>query len=183
MVKLTSFSAITVACGALDSQRTCRRMPKRLEMLRTSMSVPGACGAWAVKASGRRLDLADRLQPLAGLHVEMRHGLQQRLQVGVLRAHEDVVERAGLDDLAVMGDDDFLGHVGDDAEIMRDQEHGHAELGLEVADQLQDLRLDRDIESGGRLVGDQQRRAADQRHGDHGALAEPARQLEGVGIR
>ena len=49
--------------------------------------------------------------------------------------------------------------------------------------QLQDLRLDGDVERGGRLVGDQQRRPADQRHGDHRPLAQPARQLEGIALR
>jgi hypothetical protein len=41
----------------------------------------------------------------------------------------------------------------------------------------QDLRLDGHVERGGRLVGDQQRRVAGQRHGDHHALAHAARQL------
>ena len=48
---------------------------------------------------------------------------------------------------------------------------------------MQDLRLDGDVERGGRLVGDQQRRPADQRHGDHGALAQAARQFEGIGAQ
>ena len=46
---------------------------------------------------------------------------------------------------------------------------------------LQDLRLDRDVERRRRLVGDQQRRAADQRHGDHRALAQAAGKLERIG--
>ena len=63
---------------------------------------------------------------------------------------------------------------------MGDQEHGHAEFGLQFDDELQDLRLDRDVERGCRLVGDQERRAAHQRHRDHRALAQPARQFEGI---
>ena len=43
--------------------------------------------------------------------------------------------------------------------------------------QPQDLRLDGDVERGRRLVGDQQRRAAHQRHGDHHALAQAAGKL------
>ena len=49
-------------------------------------------------------------------------------------------------------------------------------------DQLQDLRLDGDVERGGRLVGDQQRRPADQRHRDHRALAQAAGKLERIGV-
>jgi hypothetical protein len=39
---------------------------------------------------------------------------------------------------------------------------------------ISDLRLDGDVERGGRLVGDQHFRIAGERHGDHGALAHAA---------
>ena len=52
---------------------------------------------------------------------------------------------------------------------------------LQVADQLQDLRLRRDVERGGRLVGDQQLRLERQRHGDHRALALAAGELMRIG--
>ena len=52
-----------------------------------------------------------------------------------------------------------------------------AELALQVGEQPQDLRLHRDVERGGRLVGDQQLGLAHQRHGDHHALAQAAREL------
>ena len=48
---------------------------------------------------------------------------------------------------------------------------------LSWRDQVEDLRLDRDVERGGRLVGDQQLRIAGERHGDHHALAHAAREL------
>ena len=59
-------------------------------------------------------------------------------------------------------------------------------------DQRQDLRLDRHVERGGRLVGDQQRRLARQRHRDHRRAAacrrkagadSPARAARGSGMR
>src|SRR5207247_7045440 len=43
-------------------------------------------------------DLADRLQALAGLHVEARHCPQQGAQIGMAGAAEDVVEGAALHD-------------------------------------------------------------------------------------
>ncbi len=46
-----------------------------------------------------------------------------------------------------------------------------------AAHQLEDLRLDRHVERGGRLVGDQQARLAGQRHRDHHALAHAAAKL------
>ena len=50
-------------------------------------------------------------------------------------------------------------------------------LSLQLAHQVEDLRLDRHVERGGRLVGDQQLRVAGQRHRDHHALPHAAGQL------
>ena len=60
---------------------------------------------------------------------------------------------------------------------MGDHDDGHAQLVAQVVHQLQDLRLDRHVQRGGRLVGDQQLRLAGQRNGDHDALAHTAGQL------
>ena len=60
---------------------------------------------------------------------------------------------------------------------MRDQHDGHAEARLQLAQQLEDLRLDGDVERGRRLVGDQQLGVAGERHGDHHALAHAAGEL------
>ena len=116
------------------------------------------------------------------MHVEARDGAEQGFQVGMARFREDVAHLAGFHHLAPVHDHDFLGDVGDHAQIVGDHQHRHAKLGLKVAEQLEDLRLDGDVEGGGRLVRDQQRRVADQRHGDHRALAETAGKLEGVGV-
>ena len=48
---------------------------------------------------------------------------------------------------------------------------------LQRAHQIEDLRLDRDVERGRRLVGDQQLRVAGERHRDHHALPHAAREL------
>ena len=48
---------------------------------------------------------------------------------------------------------------------------------LQIAQQVENLRLDRDVERGRRLVGDEQRRAARQRERDERALPQAARQL------
>ena len=50
-------------------------------------------------------------------------------------------------------------------------------LGLDSLDQLEDLGLDRHVEGGRRLVGDEQLGIAGERHRDHHALAHAARQL------
>jgi hypothetical protein len=58
-----------------------------------------------------------------------------------------------------------------------DEDHGETQLLLELGDQLQDLRLDGDVERGGRFVGDEQLRLARERHRDQHALAHAARHL------
>ena len=95
----------------------------------------------------------------------------------MLRALEHVVHRPGLDDLAVLHHADPVGDLAHDAEIVGDEQHRHAEAGLQVLQQRQDLRLHGDVERGGRLVGDQQVRLVGERHRDHDALALPAGEL------
>ena len=47
----------------------------------------------------------------------------------------------------------------------------------EIGEQLEDLRLDGDVERGGGLVGDDERGVHDERHGDDDALAHAAGEL------
>ena len=55
-------------------------------------------------------------------------------------------------------------------------------VGLQLAHQVEDLRLDGDVERRRRLVGDQQLGLGGQRHGDHHPLRLPARQLVRVAV-
>ena len=71
-----------------------------------------------------------------------------------------LVERRLLDDPAGVHHHHPVGGLGDHAEVVRDQDHRHCGLVLQVAQQVEDLRLDGDVERGGRLVGDQQLRLA-----------------------
>ena len=48
---------------------------------------------------------------------------------------------------------------------------------LELAHQIEDLRLDGHVEGRGRLVGDQELRIAGERHGDHHPLPHAAGEL------
>ena len=90
--------------------------------------------------------------------------------------------RAPLDDLAVVHHADPVGHLAHDAEIVGDEQHRHVELGLELEQELEDLRLDGDVERGGRLVGDEEVGLVGERHGDHHPLPLPARELMRIGV-
>ena len=52
--------------------------------------------------------------------------------VGVGGGGEDAVHVALFDDLAGVHDGDAVGDLGDDAEVVGDEEHGHAVAGFEV---------------------------------------------------
>jgi hypothetical protein len=93
------------------------------------------------------------------------------------RAVEDVGDRRLLDDPARVHDRHVVGLLGDDAEVVRDEEQRHAAALPQRAEQLEDLRLDRHVERRRRLVGDQHARLARDRDRDHDALAHAAGEL------
>jgi hypothetical protein len=95
---------------------------------------------------------------------------------------EDRVDAALLDHAAEVHHDDVVGHLGDHAEIVRDQHDRHLPLPLDRAQQVEDLRLRGDVQRGRRLVRDQQARVAGECRRDHRPLAEPAGELERVFI-
>ena len=90
---------------------------------------------------------------------------------------EDLPDRAGLDDLAVVHHRHPVGDLRDHAEVVGDEQEAHAGLRLQLREQRQDLRLHGDVEGGGRLVGDQHVGAQRQRHGDHHPLPLAAGEL------
>jgi hypothetical protein len=53
----------------------------------------------------------------------------------------------------------------DQGQIVADEQHGDIELAAQLDQQIDDLRLDREIEGGDRLVGKQKARFHDQRSG------------------
>ena len=76
-----------------------------------------------------------------------------------------------------------VAEVGDDAEVVRDQDHRRAVLAHEAVEQREHLRLRRHVERGGRLVGDQHGRVVRDRDRDRDALAHAARVLVRVVVQ
>ena len=75
--------------------------------------------------------------------VDARDRADQALRVGVTRAGEQLADRRLLDDLAGIHHHDALRGLGDDAHRVGDQHHRHAEPRFHLAEQIEDLRLDR----------------------------------------
>ena len=82
-----------------------------------------------------------------------------------------------LDDPPEIHHRDAVGDMPHHRQIMRDEEVGEAEFALEILQQVDDLRLDRDIERRHRLVEDQHARLEGERARDADALLLPAREL------
>ena len=193
-------------CGSLTRPRAPRRRSSRSRRPRLSSTVSQQRSRWprvldAVSQLGlleallervraarpelaalrqvdqRRRRALDRVQLLRLRPVEPRDRAEQAPGVRVLRVVEEVPLRAALDDPAGVHDEDLVGDLGDDAEVVRDQDHGRVEVVVQAVDQLEDLRLDRHVERRRRLVGDQDVRVARERHRDHRALAHAAREL------
>ena len=91
------------------------------------------------------------------------------------RTLEQIVDRRLLDLAAGIHHHDAVGVLRDHAHVVRDQDDRGAKRVAQFAHQVEDLRLDGDVERGGRFVGDQHLRVARQRHGDHHALPHAAR--------
>jgi hypothetical protein len=66
-----------------------------------------------------------------------------------------------------------------DRQVVGDEHQREVVAGLEVVEQVEDLRLHRHVEGGHRLVTDDQVGLHHQRPGDRDALALPARELVG----
>ena len=108
--------------------------------------------------------------------VELRHRTQQADGVRMFRQPQQAGDIGLLDDAAAVHHRDLVGEFRHHAEVVGDQQDRHAGLLAQLAQQVQDLRLNGDIEGSRRLVGDQEARVAGQRHGDHHPLAHAARQ-------
>jgi hypothetical protein len=88
----------------------------------------------------------------------------------VPRLAVELVPVGDFDDLAQVHDCDPVADVPDHGQVVRDHHVGQAQLVLQVLEQVDDLGLDRHVERGHRLVGDDQLGPQRQRAGDPDAL-------------
>ena len=127
-------------------------------------------------------NVAGDVEQGVGVGVHGGLGLLQADGVGVLGIVEDLPHRALLDDPSCIHDHHVVGHLGHHAQIVGDEQDGAVDLGLQITEEIQDLRLNGHVQSRGGLVCDDEAGVAGQSHGDHDALAHTARQLVGVGL-
>ena len=114
------------------------------------------------------------------VRVRHRHGGQERLGVGVVGRREHGLDRAELDDLPQVHHRDVVGEIAHHGEVVGDEHERGFAAGLELAQEVDDRRLHRDVERGDGLVGDHHVRVAGERPGDGDALLLATRQLVGL---
>ena len=107
-------------------------------------------GLEAMPRSGERV--VDQPRPAQAVLLRIRHGVEKRPCIRMLRIGEDRFARTRFDDLPLLHHGNTIADIADDGEVVADEEAGQAELALGVLEQVQDLGLDRDVERRGRLV-------------------------------
>ena len=145
------------------SQHAAASPPPRMRSGRSRRQRSNACGqrGWNAQPGGiavsRGIDAVDLRQPLA-LVDDRRNRAHQADRVRMLRPVDHVGDRPDLDDAPGVHHGDAIGGLGDDAHVVRDQHHRGAVVAAQPLQELDDLRLDRHVERGRRLVGDDQLR-------------------------
>ena len=94
----------------------------------------------------------------------------QRLRVGVTRVLEHRWLRTDLDQTSQIHDPNEVRYAFDDRDIVADEEEGQPQVGLQTCEEIQNLRLHRDVERGNRLVGYDEARMGRDRARNRNAL-------------
>ena len=144
------------------------------------MSVDRAVGFWQRRLA-RHHGLALR-QKIAQSHARTRRGAHEFLRIGVRGRLEDGLRGCRFHHVAFLHHHDTVAVGRREAEIVGDEDGGHAARARQLHDQVHHGLLRGDVEAGGGLVSDQQLRPAGQRQRDDDALAHAARQLERIGV-
>ena len=131
---------------------------------------------WDARWVGRLADQDHGTPPRR--RIRHRHHRAQRAGVRVLRIGQDGAGVADLHDAAQVHDRDPIRVGGHGGQVVRDHQHCDAVLVGQLAQQVQDLGADADVEHAHRLIGHQQARPQCQCRSDDDPLALAARQLE-----
>ena len=116
----------------------------------------------------------DRGEPIL-FDVEPGYRAQQADGVRVLRLGEECRHGGALDDAAGVHHHHIVGELGDDTEIVGDENDRGAGFLAQRAHQVEYLRLNGHVERGRGLISDQKLRLARERHRDHHPLPHAAR--------
>ncbi len=112
----------------------------------------------------------DDRQGLPSIGSQGRNGPQQALGIGVGGSGEQLCARPGFDYQSRAHYGDTARHLPHHREIVGDEQHGQPMLPLQICEEGENLRLDRDVQRGRGLVGNQKSRPVDECHRNEDAL-------------
>ena len=151
------------------------------EQAGVARGAPWREGATGREAAGRRDGAGDVLQ--AGLvEAEGGDGGEESLRVRMARGGENITHGAALDNTPGVHDVEALHIVGDDAEVVRDEEDGHVAFTGEFVHHAEDAALSGDVKRGGGFIGNQEAGFSGEGHGKHDALALATGESAGIGV-
>jgi hypothetical protein len=166
-----------------------RRVGLRREQLRLGLAaaVHGDGATCLERAAERQVVQRGRVavdgsEDVLPVVIEPGDRAQQADGVGHARRVVDLVHRTGLDRSARVHHLDPVGESGHHPEVVGDHDDGGAGDLLSGLEDIQDLRLDGDVQSGGRLVGDDHFGVVGNGHRDHRALPHAAGELVREGV-
>jgi hypothetical protein len=93
------------------------------------------------------------------------------------RVLQQIANGADFHQLPRVHHGDVIGQITHNPEIVSNEENGHAELLTQLAQQLDDLRLDRNVQRRRGFIGHQEFGLGRQSHRDHDALLHSAGQF------
>ena len=96
------------------------------------------------------------------------------------RMVKNSIRGAALAHTPAVHNNDLVTHGRNDAQVMCNHDDRHTHLLLQVLHQLQDLRLNGNVQRGRRLIRNQDIRLTAERHGNHDTLAHASRKLIGI---
>src|SRR6201995_1906620 len=158
--------------GLLLAQLRLRRLADLADLARAASMERAAGGR--VRCAG---DLALQADAQSVQIVERRDGAEQRLGVGMLRSAEDTVGRPDLHDATEIENNDAVGQVAHDSEVVADEQVGDVLAARQIGEDVEDRRLDRDVQRRGPLVADDDAWVPGEGASDGDALLETAGEL------
>jgi len=117
-----------------------------------------------------------------GIGVGNRNCREQSLGIGVERIAEDILGLTVLNKIAQIHNADGIGDMLNNAQVVGDEEIGEVTLFLQFLQQVDDLSLDRNVQSGNRLIAYDELRVESQSTGNAYTLALATGELVGIAI-
>src|SRR5262249_52266155 len=118
----------------------------------------------------RHLALEDHAGP-PGLRLGDWNGGEERATIGMAGRSKQVFGACNLDNAAKIHHGNAVGDMLYDGQVVRNENVRQSELILQIAKQIEDLRTDRYVKRGHRLVANDEFRFDGKRAGDRDALS------------